>query len=237
MWGAFIVIVTWLTFELIFYLTHQHPLNNKEIESLSRKRKRKFIPRKFNFTHHSVFVNQQFKSSLRASGRLYTVDEPLYSFPSIAALLLKGKKHEWILVALSNDEIIKYIWANKGYDSTSVGLNCNWNDIIEIAKEHNLHSVLVFHNHPNSNPGRVSTLIASKQDLKSADFDSKMLNPLGINLIEFVCSRGRFLKYYQSISDSYIPEAAKIENIRSINGMSEQQNYKLHRELGLIFRQ
>jgi len=222
--------VLWGIAEIVFYVKHKHPLSEVEIEKLSKKRRRKHIATAYNFKHYDITVNKQFKSSMSTAGKLYTIDEDLHTFPSTAAALLKSKKHEWILLALAADNKVIYLWMNKGFDNKSVSYFCSLDTIITKMKRVEACTILCFHNHPNG------VLGASSQDMKSAREIAVKTNAMGINLIEFVCATGRWHQYFKSISPTFLPKSAQLHNIRQENGLSEKSNYKLHREIGLIFR-
>lgn len=128
---------------------------------------------------------------------MYMADIELKNFPSYTANLLKGKKHEWVLLALVQDNKVKCFYVNKGI-RTSVSINCNIEDLIKICKANNYHTIMCFHNHPNSNPKQYTYLLASKQDKSSAKKLSDLALAHGINWLDFVCERGRFLEYYRA---------------------------------------
>ena len=226
-----ILVVGWVGFEIIFYVKHKRPLTATEIQSLANKRKRKYVNKKFAFQHIPTGVNQAFKSSLNPKGKKYRVNEDLESFPSLVGALLKGKKHEWNLEAVVKDERIVIFYTNKGDDRNSVYCLLSAGELIEMCKNEGGCTILSFHNHPNAN------LNASEQDFRSANYYGNEFSNNGINYLAFVCGRGRFLRYYMKISPAYYPQNAKIENIAKENGLSQERNYKLHRELGLFFRE
>ena len=232
----FIALAVWIVYELIFFLLHIRPLSEKEIKKLSTKRKRKYIRKNYNFSIKHATVNPSFKSAMNPKGALYRVNMPLNSFPAYVSLLLKGKKHEWIVFALEGNSTVKSFWANKGQDKNSVSFNKNIEKLISLCKKSDCYTIMCFHNHPNSNPNKYNCLLPSEQDIKTAKELAEIMNKRGVNLIEFVCERGQYLKYYESYSETFVPLVAAIETIKASNGKSKMKNYKLHRELGLIFR-
>lgn len=229
-------LIAWLAWELVFYFTHNGPLTEKEIKQLANKRKRKYIKQKYVFTAKEVGVNQKFKSSLKPTGRFYKVDEALSEIPSLIGALLKSKKHEWIVHAIEQNARIIYLWANKGWDNQSASDYLGLDALVTICKEVGGHSILMFHNHPNSDPQRYNCLLPSDTDKRTATKYGEQMSSAGINHFAFVCERGRFLIYYKNISPLFYPDVANIENIVKENGVSKNQNYKLHRELGLLIR-
>ena len=232
-----IAIIAWIIGEAIFYFTHQQPLTEYEIKQLANKRKFGYVRTKYKFTSMAVSVNPDFKRSLNPNGQFYKVCVALPETPSLIAALLKSKKHEWIVHAIEKNGEIICLWANKGINNKSVRNYLGLDSLIKVCKGLEGECVLEFHNHPNSNPQLYNNLFESEQDKISANEYGKSLSTNGINFLAFVCERGRFRKYYMSISPMFYPDVAKIENIVKENGISKHLNYKLHRELGLIFRE
>lgn len=146
------IITFWLFIEGLFYLTHRKPLDDSEINSLSQKRRKRYILQNYTFNIKSTPIDRDFKSKMNPKGKLYSVDLQLNSLPAYIASLLKGKKHEWVVLAIEGDGVAKYLWANKGFDSSSVSFNCNIEYIIALCKEHDCSTIIRFHNHPNSSP-------------------------------------------------------------------------------------
>jgi hypothetical protein len=89
---------------LLFIITHLRPLNAREVKIFANKRRDKMIYQYFNFNQHEYSVDKTFKKNMNPNGMFYEIDENLYSFPSIAAGLLKYKKHEWIIIAFEKIE-------------------------------------------------------------------------------------------------------------------------------------
>ena len=233
MWIIFILIA-WFIAEILFWITHRKPLTDEEIRKLSKKRARIYARKKYQFPQVAISVNKEFKSALKPSGKLYSIDESLQTFPSLVAALLKGKKHEWMVLAIEKEGRVNYLWANKGDDNQSVGLSCDLSDIVDLCQENQMYSVLRFHNHPNSNPKYQTGLLASKQDRIRAKYCSDIVNKNGMNWFDFVCERGNFIIFSRNISQDFCPQCANTEEIRKTNGISEKQNYRLQRELRWI---
>lgn len=225
----------WLLIELAFFLTHRRPLNDKELEKLALKRRRKFIKQNYSFRPVNSFPDKMFKSSMNAQGKLYPADIALSSFPSYTANLLKGKKHEWVILAMVKDKRVKLFWANKGINNSHVSFNCDLSDVINLCYKNGYQTIMRFHNHPNNSPNTQTCFLASKQDKISANNISSIVIAHGLNWLDFVCERGRFLEYFHAFSNRFYPENSNIEQIRKENGASKAANYKLQRELG-IFR-
>lgn len=223
--------VLWIFYELYFYITHQHPLNKDEIFALAKKYRDIEISEYFKFDKREMVINPEFKSKLKSTGKMYGFNEKLYDTPSIIASILKGKKHEWAAVAFEKDKTVLYVWFNKGKDNRSVVTQLNNEEIKEFALENNITTVLHFHNHPNSNPNLYDCSNPSQTDLNSAEMLSNILNPSGINLIKFVCERGKYYKFYSSYSSAFMPVSIFKKDIEQINGKTKRDNYRLHMAL------
>lgn len=229
----FLPAFVWLFCEFIYFLFHLKPLNNEEIQKLSNKRRLNYIKKNFNFSHYDLTVNKAFKSSMKPTGKWYNIREELSKFPSLVSALLKGKKHEWVVIAIEKEGIVYGFYANKGINSSTVSFNCSLDYIMAKCKENNCSTILRFHNHPNENPQYQTCLLSSEQDLRSARHCSSYVKHK-YNWIDFVCERGQFIKFFESYSPNYVPSIAKIEHIIAQNNISKFKNYRLHRELGFF---
>lgn len=219
------------TIIILFYVfTHLRPLTDDEIFKLAQKRRNKTIRNYFLFDNREYNVNKEFKKNMRADGRFYKIEERLFEFPALAAGLLKYKKHEWIIIAFEKEKRVELMWLNKGNDNKTVSWFLSANEIIEIATQHSFSSVLVFHNHPNSNPRYYSCAQPSELDVETAKRLGVLLNANDINLLEFVCEKGRHYEYFRSPSAEFFPISQFIKEIRDVNGISRLKNLSLHLE-------
>ncbi len=225
-----ILIGIFLLISLIFIFTHLHPLTKDEVESLAGKRRNRQIRLYFLFTPHEFTVNKEFKKRMNPNGTFYRINESLFDFPAIAAALMKYKKHEWIIIAFEKDKKIDLIWLNKGFDRSSVSSYLSVEDIIKKVKQENKLSVLRFHNHPNINPNYVDCSRPSAQDINLANEFAQILNQNGLNLLEFVCERGKHYKYFSSYSNSFFPLCKIINDLEIENNISKFKNLSLHFE-------
>jgi len=213
---------------LLFVLTHLRPLNESEMKRLSSKRRDKTICQYFTFDHLEYNVDKNFKKRMNSNGKFYRIEEKLYRFPSIAAGLLKYKKHEWIIIAFEKNNKITLCWLNKGFDRSRVNPYLSVNDLIDMAKRKTSTSVMIFHNHPNSNSNHFDCSKPSQQDINSANEFASKLNDSGINLMEFVCERGKHHKYFAKYSDIFLPVSKFLQVIRNQNEKSKFGNLSLH---------
>jgi len=223
----------WILVECVFFFRHQEPLNENELLQLSKKRTREYIKKYYQFNKVTVTVNKQFKASLNPEGKWYTTEMELSLFPSYIAALLKGKKHEWVVLAIEKDGVVCGFYANKGRDKSSVSFNCSLTEVMRKCELQDCSTILRFHNHPNGNPNHETHLLPSKQDKMSAKSCAERVIH-SYNWLDFVCERGNFIKYFEQYSPAFSPKAAQIEQIRLENNISKFRNYVLHRELGLF---
>ena len=167
---------------------------------------------------------------MRGALQFYPFSYPLHAFPSLAAALLKYKKHEWVLVAFEKDKQVGLVWENKGPDNTQVPLYLPSDQVQMTARREASTSVLVFHNHPNPDPYHFDALRPSDQDHKSATQMASFLNPCGVNVLEFVCERGRFIEYFRSPADGFLPLSGFALAVSHVNGRRKLTNLRLHVE-------
>ena len=215
---------------LLIILTHLRPLTFEEVRILGTKRRGKKLKEYFYFKNNECSVDMNFKKRMKPTGKFYQTDEPLFKFPSIAAGLLKYKKHEWTIVAFEKDTRIFLIWLNKGPDRSTVSTFISPDRIAEIANEKDATSVLTFHNHPNPDPNYISCTKPSQQDIQTAAFRESVYNKNNLNFLSFVCERGRHFRYYFSPSDAFLPLPTFIEALNAVNGSSRLKNLNLHFE-------
>lgn len=224
-WAALIAVL------LLIFFYISRPLTNEEVAALASIRRIKGIRAYYSFDNREYTANPSFKKMMNPNGQMYVVNDPLWKFPAIAAALLKGKKHEWIIIGFEKNKRIHKMWTNKGYNNSSVDILFSPEQLVDIAKEDDYCSVLIFHNHPNSNPNRYDCSMASNQDMSTARKFAKTLNAKGINLLEFICERGQHYEYYLSSANSFMPIESYLKNIRENNGVSRFNNLELQIEL------
>lgn len=215
---------------LIFILTHLRPLTEDEVRHLGTKKRRKQIRQYFSFDKREFTVNKEFKKRMKPTGRFYQISDSLYKFPAIAAALLKYKKHEWIIVAFERNKEIFLIWLNKGLNRSRVSSYLSAGNMAKVADEKEATSVLTFHNHPNPDPNYLDCTKPSAQDIETANGRFSVLSERGVNLVSFVCERGRHFEYFLSPADSFLPLPQFIEEINEVNGRSKLKNLSLHFE-------
>lgn len=190
----------------------ERELTFAEIERRGLIERKIQIDNYFNFVETELQINENLKNNMPDEGG-WIEFQPVHLslFPSIIADLLKFKKHEWIIVAFEKNKIIDLMWANKGDNSESVSLKINDWDILGIVNEHEYQTVLFFHNHPNHKPYLYNMLTPSEADLAFIKRKEVFFNPLGINVLSFVCERGRYECFYLGISDSFLSVKEMLE--------------------------
>lgn len=215
---------------ILFVVLQLRPLTEQEMVTLGMKRRTRSINAYFHLENTEQNVNQDFKKSLNPRGLFYSVELPLYSAGSTVAALLKYKKHEWIVVAFEKEKHVNHLWVNKGQNNSSASIFLPVEEALTTAVRNGYSSVLVFHNHPNSNPGKYNCTQASKADIVSASHWASTLNAGGVNLVEYVCERGRHYRYFLSPSESFMPAKHFTDAIYEVNGRSLLSNLHLHME-------
>lgn len=216
---------------LLAYLRLSRPLTPYEMTSLATIRRNKAIRSYYSFDCRKYTSDTDFKKKMKPSGQIYTVNDSLWEFPSSAASLLKGKKHEWLIIGFEKNKQVNKMWANKGPDNSSVSVFFSPEQLVDFAKQDNYQSVLIFHNHPNSNPGRYDCSMASNQDKITANQYANVLNATGINLLEFVCERGQHHEYFLAAPNSFMPIETYLKDIQKNNGISRGKNIDLQIEM------
>jgi hypothetical protein len=151
-------------------------------------------------------------------------------WPAMAAALFKYKKHEWIIVAFLHGRQVSRLWINKGADNKSVGLPINPQLLLEECSRGGFSSVFFHHNHPNPSPRVLYMLFPSRQDAVFAEQYAAALVAGGVNVLQFVCERGRFQCFHSRIADQCMPVARFRDQVAQRNGVSWYSNLGLHME-------
>ena len=219
-----------LAIAALFVALHLRPLSKAEINALAGKRRDRRIADYYTFSPHQASSNPEFKKRMNAAGRFYKLDESMKEFPALAAALLKYKKHEWIIIAFERQTRVYGMWLNKGPNCATVSPTAAIEHLVGVACRDECTSMLIFHNHPNPMPHHVSMRLPSKQDCESALAIGNLLNPRGVNLIEFVCERGRPFEYFRSPAPSFLPLREFSLVLEQLNGNSRFKNLSLHWE-------
>ena len=213
---------------LLFILLHLRPLAPNEVQALARKWRSQDMSEYFSFAHHTRVVDGEFKRRMAASGRLYAVQEGLPVFPSIAASLLKYKKHEWVIIGFERGHSVVLMWMNKGCDNSAVEFMVSNEQIADIALTNHCSTVLILHNHPNPDPSRYSASRPSEIDLSGSAERGEHLARQGLNLIEYVCERGWPHEYRRVVSDAFRSLAGFESLVEGVNGLDRLTNLRLH---------
>lgn len=210
---------------LFYFWANSEVLTDAEVKELAESQRFWDLSNYLSLNYATFLVNREFKSALNKGGQFYNCDETLSNFPGIAAALLKGKKHEWVIFAFAKDKKVFCFYANKGFDNQSVGLNIDLEYFSKLAKNYSAEFVLQFHNHPNA------VLAASPQDISSANYLGELFTNASINYLSFVCATGNFYQYGWWFLKSFNNIEEYLEQIIRVNGTSRSQNYDLRKEL------
>lgn len=227
--------IAYFTYYFIWLGFHKRPLTEKEIIKLSEKRKRKALARQNKFLRGFKKGRYVKNQSLNPSGSYIKCDINTRIFPSFISSQLHGKKHEWWIMGLVKDNRVIYYWANKGIRD-HVSLSINFYSILDDCKRYQCNGILDLHNHPNSNPSKYTTLVASSEDKKTSKTFASLAAERGISYLSFVCSVGEWILYQRHYSNKlpFEPENVTVDYIKKQNGISPAQNRQLHRELGIF---
>jgi len=224
------ILICILVVVIIFILLHLRPLNPKEVLTLAEKRRKGLIRSYFSFAYYPVNVDVKFKKAMESAGRFYLITENVSTFPSVGAGLLKYKKHEWIILGFEKNKEVVLIWTNKGPNNTQVFQFLDLYSTIQTINEIGATSVLALHNHPNPNPSRYSIHYPSDNDMEYASWLAQVLNANGVNLIAFVCERGRPYEFFSAHADNFYPLHNLKMKVETQNGKRWLMNLKLHWE-------
>lgn len=202
-----IIILLAAVVAIVSLLILTRPLNKSDIRALAYKRRNLAISAYYTFDTDEYWISPEAKKKMQPHGSLYELSPPisLNSFPSFAAALLKYKKHEWIIIGFEREGLVVKLWVNKGQDSETACLKLSLSSLLAIAKEQNCTTVLFLHNHPNPNPSQFSTSRPSENDLSFTQTLANLLVPESVNLLAFICERGRHYEYWRSIHNEFLP--------------------------------
>lgn len=182
----------------------------------------------FTFSYSVFKPDLDFKRQMAPDGQLYNVREDLSTFPYLVASWLKRKKHEWIVVGMEKNHEVTLVWVNKGEDRTKAQIMGPGSAFIFVmtgivpqppalerlaktALAEGCTSLLLFHNHPNPDPSRYTCTQPSQVDLEGSALRAKLLNDLGLNLLEFVTERGRPYLYRFYIAEAFLRSCASAQ--------------------------
>jgi hypothetical protein len=207
MGGVSVLMTAFILFVVgLFFALYLRPLTDDEIYDVAMQHRRRAAKKHLSFSPVGMVVSAAAKKDMPAGGGYWWPSIEMSVFPSYVAALLKGKKHEWIVAGFAKaDGKIHSMWMEKGFDRHGVSLSLSIPCIIERAKKFDCQTILLLHNHPNSNPSQVTCLLPSEMDKKTALTYGHELGAAGLNLVEFVCERGRWVTYHREVADSFMP--------------------------------
>lgn len=188
-----------------------YPLSEKQALALARARRRRTVKWRLRPRYIRLRASAELKSVLRPDGRFFYAWTKLPDFPAYASALLFGKHHEWLLVGLATENEVGPVWTEKGYDNSGVGISLTREALMEKVHRHNVHSLIMVHNHPGG------ALAASALDRETTAEWAQEYAAIGLNLVAYVCKAGRFCRFHVSVvdSDTYLPVAEIAERLSS----------------------
>jgi len=180
------------------------PVTQKDIAWFAQRRRERRLREHFRPAARISQPDPAFKSGLDPDGSEYPADIDLSDFPSYAAMLLKWKKHEWIVYGFASSRTVKAMWAHKGPDKWSVYV-LPPEELERLARRYSADTVLALHNHPASEPHYYDYSRPSQADEDVAREAASSLVPAGITLVAYVCERGRFHPHLVKVADTLYP--------------------------------
>lgn len=216
---------------VVEFIANSGVLSESEIESLARKEHRERMLHFFDFDTHPLVADAVFKKQMKGNGEFIHVNMLFHTTPATIAALLKGKKHEWIVIGFLAGQMVKILWWNKGPDGTRVWAMIPDGVVLKVAAEHGCDGIAVFHNHPNSGPARYVLCDASPQDLRSAYHYKALLLEWRMTLLEFICERGDPYLYFASFAHDAAFIARLETDIRARNRSGMSQRYEMRKTL------
>jgi len=216
---------------------NRHPLNPEEVLELARIKQWRHLLAVHAFSSIPVAADPSKKKAMKASGQFVRCDLGFSQLPSSIAGLLKYKKHEWVVLVFVKDLHAQYLWWNKGQDGKSVSPHLRGGYLDNALRFHKPDMVVRLHNHPNPDPSKYRVNQPSSQDLKSAEYFSRLLSQQGIAFMDFVCERGVPYLYYAFLSTRSAPIDGFIKDISKINDSGIFANAGLRRELSMRMAQ
>ncbi len=197
-------------------------LSYEQIKTIAHNRALSYIKNHYIFYSKVSSQNSIDPSSLNPEGQWDSIHFSTKEFPAIVARMLKNKHHEWVVVAIEKEGYIVRFWANKGLDANSGYLTCSVQDLIKECKAIGGYTLFRFHNHPNPNPQKYTTLIASETDIESAKSYANAVCKEGINWYDFVCSGDRFIQFYSAVAIEFEVDNNRTSDIIDVYGITPE---------------
>ncbi len=170
------------------------------------------------------------KKAMKPKGSLHRCSVPREDFPSHAAALLKGKKHEWIVWGFCDSSTCHGYWTHKGPDGTKVYIQFSNEEIEYLARSIEADTVYDLHNHPNPDPSRYRANQPSDADLNHARSLGLHLSSRGICYVAYVAERGRPFPYALFVPYHIAPAGKDLIDIADRN-VRFRDRLSLRREL------
>ena len=211
---------------------NSHPLAPDEVRRLAKARQRAQALSKYVFVQSDQRVIASQKKAMRSEGQFVRCDLNYKTAPAWVAVMLKYKKHKWIVIGFVRSFRVRMLWWNKGPNRATVRPFLFGQKLDAAIEKLKPDAIAVLHNHPNPDPRVYSMSRASGQDLRSAAYlQNQIASKHNISLLEFVCERSVPYLFYAAFPDREVPIEPITQQIRILNGTTILANYRLRREL------
>ena len=217
--------------KVLFFCTHRKPLTLEQIRMLARYKAVNYFKKKYVFKKGYSIEDHAFVTKLDKADNWYDINEPISVFPKKVASYLIGKPHNFTVLAIERDGIVRKMRIDRGSDNSGISFRCDIYDVIRTCKNISGYSVLRFHNHSASEYSKQQGLKAGQNDMISAGSCAEMVGSIGKNWFDFVCSGGDFTNFYSRISEAFEVKGETVSDIIDKCGICPMMDYKLQKEL------
>ena len=224
-------IVLAILIKLIYFLTHRKPLTIEQVRMLARYKAINYFKKKYVFKKGYSIEDHAFVTKLDRADNWYDINEPISAFPRKVASYLVGKPHNFTVLAIERDGVVRKMRIDRGSDNSGISFRCDIYDVIRTCKSISGYSVLRFHNHSAAEYGKQQGLKAGQNDIISAGSCAEMVGSIGKNWFDFICSGGDFTNFYSRISEAFEVKGETVSDIIDRCGVSPMMDYKLQKEL------
>ncbi|HOI29772.1 MAG TPA: hypothetical protein PLZ15_08420 [Melioribacteraceae bacterium] len=220
-----ILILIFLFYLLKSYFEDTAPLTESEITNLARKRRLRIFAERIKLDEYSFSIDAETKKRFGSKLKYYECDIDIGLFPSWSAGILKGKKHEWLIIGIGDMKSVHGFWMEKGHDNKSIQTSLSSIELTERLNKEGVNNLLLVHNHPNS------TLNPSKEDKDCLLEIFSKYNKGSINVLGFIAGRGMQKLFACFIISSLISFEEIRTEIINTNDKSRKTNGNLRNEL------
>jgi hypothetical protein len=220
-----ILILIFLLYILKNYIEDTAPLTELEINNLSKKRRLKIFADDLKLVEYSFHIDIETKKKFGPKLKYYEHEIEIGTFPSWCAGLLKGKKHEWLIIAIGDMKSIKGYWLEKGKDNKSIQTSLSNIELIVGLNQGEIDNLFIIHNHPGSN------LFPSENDKECIKDIFSRYSYGFINVLGFIACRGKQNLFACFLNSQIIPYEIIRTEITKVNNITRKTNGILRDEL------